>query len=110
MGRSICMTGSRPRSGLRGIAAFASVKFMSDERIITSATEFDQAAEDATAGPVGVATRDHREFVLMSKQAFAALRGEAWAQLDATMARLAAQAAASGLTEAKLDELLADES
>ncbi len=48
--------------------------------------------------------------VVMSMEQYQRLRGAAWARLTATMDSLGAEAASRGLTEAKLEALLADES
>lgn len=46
----------------------------------------------------------------MSVQQFERLRGAAWERLTATMDRLGQEASESGLTDAMLESLLADES
>ena len=48
--------------------------------------------------------------MVMSMEQYQRLRGAAWARLTATMDSLGAEAASRGLTEAKLEALLADES
>lgn len=46
----------------------------------------------------------------MSMQQFERLQGAAWERLSATMDALGREASAGGLTDAKLEALLADES
>ncbi len=65
--------------------------------------------EAAVEGPLKVKCGSD-SYVVMSEAEYQRLRGEAWAKLFASMDRLAAEAEASGLTEEKLEELLADES
>ena len=48
--------------------------------------------------------------IMLSVQHYERLRGAAWERLAATMDRMGANAAASNLTDAKLDALLANES
>lgn len=47
---------------------------------------------------------------MMSIQQYERLRGAAWERLLATMDAIAAEAAANGLTDSKLESLLADDS
>ena len=60
--------------------------------------------------PVRVVSEAEGAVVVMSEAEYAKLRGLAWDRLLALMDQLSAQAQASGLTEEKLEELLADES
>ena len=46
---------------------------------------------------------------MMSIRQYEPLRGAAWERLRSTMDALGAESAAAGLTEARLDALLADE-
>jgi len=64
----------------------------------------------AQQGPVCVTKNARAVTVPPSVDHYARLRGSAWEQLTATMDSLGEQASASGLTKAKLDALLADES
>lgn len=47
--------------------------------------------------------------VVMSMQQYERLRGAAWARVAETLDRLGAEAAARGLTDARLDALLTDD-
>ena len=69
---------------------------------------FGRLLDAAQSGPVCVTRRGGAVAVVMSIEQYERLQGAAWARLTATMDRLGAEAAASGLTGARLQKLLAD--
>ena len=71
---------------------------------------FGQLLDAAQRGPVCVTKNGRAVTVMLSVEHYERLRGSAWEQLTATMNSLSVQASASGLTNAKLAALLADES
>ena len=71
---------------------------------------FGQLLDAAQQGPVCVTKNGRAVTVMLSVEHYERLRGSAWEQLTATMDSLGNQASASGLTKARLDALLADES
>ena len=64
----------------------------------------------ARQAPVRIAGEDGTVCVAMSLERYERLREAAWDRLIATMDAMSERAAANGLTEAKLEALLADES
>ena len=64
----------------------------------------------AQSAPVRVTKQGRPVGVLMSVQHYERLRGAAWERLAETMDAMSAQAAAAGLTEEKLEQLIANES
>ena len=60
--------------------------------------------------PVRVTRKGRAVGVMMSVHQYERLRGAAWERLSATMDSLGAEASAKGLTGARLDALLTDES
>ena len=70
---------------------------------------FGRLLDAAQSAPVRVTKKGMAVGVVMSIEHYERLRGIAWAQLSATMDRMGAAASANGLTDAKLDVLLADE-
>lgn len=64
----------------------------------------------ARKAPVRIASEDGTVCVAMSLERYERLREAAWDRLIATMDAMSERAAANGLTEAKLESLLADES
>ena len=60
--------------------------------------------------PIKVVSAAEGAMVVMSEAEYQKLMGQAWDRLLASMDRLTAEAEASGLTEERLGELLADES
>ena len=64
----------------------------------------------AQSAPVRVTKQGRPVGVLMSVQHYERLRGAAWERLAETMDAMSAQAAAAGLTEEKLEQLISDES
>ena len=71
---------------------------------------FGLLLDAAQKAPVRVTKHGRPVGIVMSIEQYARLRGAAWEALAETMDRLSAEAAARGLTDEKLDELLADES
>lgn len=72
--------------------------------------DFGHVMDEAQSGPVRLVMEGHGEVVAMSRERYERLRDQAWDRLFAAMDALAAEAAANGLDEEKLAELLADES
>ncbi len=64
----------------------------------------------ARKAPVRLAGEDGAVCVAMSLEQYERLRRAAWDRLAETMDAMSKEAAANGLTEAKLEALLADES
>ncbi len=73
-------------------------------------TRFGEFIDEAQREPVRVMRHDRVVGVMVSAQDYEAMRAFYANRLLQTMRKSAEAAAASGLTEAKLDELLADES
>ncbi len=73
-------------------------------------SDWRKLVESIRREPVRVESGIEGAMVVMSETEYQKLKGLAWDRLLASMDRMAAEAATSGLTEAKLDELLADES
>ena len=73
-------------------------------------TDWRALVGDASAGPVKVVSDDNASMIVMSEAEFERLKGGAWTRLFAAMDKMSSEAAAAGLTEEKLAELLADES
>lgn len=73
-------------------------------------THFGEFLDDAQRGPVRVMRRDRLVGVMVSAQDYEAMRAFYANRLRHTMDQVANQAAAAGLTEEALAELLADES
>ena len=71
---------------------------------------FGQLLDAAQSAPVTVTKKGRAVGVVMSIAQYERLRGAAWERLTATMDRLGAEATARGLTDPKLEALLADES
>ena len=71
---------------------------------------FGLLLDAAQSAPVTVTKKGRAVGIVMSIEHYERLRGVAWAQLSATMNRIGASASAHGLTDAKLDALLVDES
>lgn len=82
-------------------------------RTITSdeaASAFRKVIESAKREPVAVSENGKPSAVILSFDDYQRITGEAKHELLAAMQRMREHAAAQGLTEAKLDELLADDS
>ncbi len=71
---------------------------------------FGHLLDVAQSGPVCVTRKGRAVGVMMSIRQYELLRGAAWEQLRSSMDALGREAVASGLTEAGLETLLADES
>ena len=70
---------------------------------------FGYLLDAAQSAPVRVTRKGRAVGVMMSVQQYERLRGAAWERLTATMDALGEEARAKGLTEARLEALLADE-
>ena len=71
---------------------------------------FGQLLDAAQRSPVSVTKNGRAVTVMLSIQLFDQLRGSAWERLTSTMDAMGEEASATGLTDARLDALLADES
>ena len=71
---------------------------------------FGQLLDSAQRSPVSVTKNGRAVTVMLSIQLFDQLRGSAWERLTSTMDAMGEEASARGLTDARLDALLADES
>ncbi|MDE0446155.1 MAG: type II toxin-antitoxin system Phd/YefM family antitoxin [Spirochaetaceae bacterium] len=71
---------------------------------------FGQLLDAAQRSPVSVTKNGRAVTVMLSTELYDQLRGAAWERLTATMDTMGAEATAKGLTDAKLDALLADDS
>ena len=74
-----------------------------------SKSQFGQLLDAAQKAPVRVTKKGRPVGVVMSMEQDARLRGAAWDALNETMDRMAKRATARGLTDAKLETLLADD-
>lgn len=70
---------------------------------------FGQLLDAAQSAPVRLTKKGRPVGVVMSMEQYQRLRGAAWARLIETMDRLGAEAAAHGLTDARLNALLNDD-
>ena len=71
---------------------------------------FGRLLDAAQGAPVRVTRKGRAVGVMMSVQQYERLRGAAWERLAATMDALGEVSSADGLTKARLEALLADES
>ena len=71
---------------------------------------FGQLLDAVQSTPVRVTQKGRSVGVMMSMQHYERLRGVAWERLTSTMDALSKEASGNGLTEAKLEALLSDES
>ena len=71
---------------------------------------FGQFLDAAQRTPVSVTKNGRVVAVMMSVEHYERLRGAAWERLTATMDTIGKEASAEGLTDARLQALLADES
>ena len=71
---------------------------------------FGRLLESAQQAPIWVTRHGRPVGVMMSVQQFERLRGAAWERLTTTMDSLGREASSRGLTDAKLESLLSDES
>ena len=72
--------------------------------------QFGRLLDASQSAPVCVTKKGRPVSVVMSIEQYQRLRNVAWERLAETMDNLSAEAAAKGLTESRLDILLADES
>ncbi len=71
---------------------------------------FGNLLDAAQSAPVRVTRKGRADGVVMSVQQYEKLRGAAWERLAATADALGEEASKNGLTEARLEALMADES
>jgi prevent-host-death family protein len=71
---------------------------------------FGQLLDAAQRSPVSVTKNGRPVTVMLSTELYDQLRGSAWERLASTMDAMGEEASATGLTDARLDALLADES
>jgi len=71
---------------------------------------FDLMLEAAQRAPVRITRNGRAVTVMLSPPRYDQLRGSAWKRLATTMDAMGEEASASGLTDARLEALLADES
>lgn len=71
---------------------------------------FGRFLDAAQRAPVSVTKNGRVVTVMMSVEHYERLRGAAWERLTATMDTIGKEASAKGLTDARLQALLADES
>ena len=71
---------------------------------------FDLLLDAAQRAPVRITRNGRAVTVMLSPQLYDQLRGSAWVRLAMTMDAMGEEASARGLTDAKLEALLADES
>lgn len=71
---------------------------------------FGYLLDAVQSAPVRVTKKGRPVGVMMSVQQYERLRGAAWERLTSTMDELGDEAAKKGLTSAKLEALLVDES
>ena len=71
---------------------------------------FGQLLDAARRSPVSVTKNGRAVTVMLSTELYDQLRGAAWERLAATMDAMGEEATARGLTDAKLEALLADDS
>ena len=71
---------------------------------------FGRLLDAVQSAPVRVTKKGRAVGVMMSMQQYERLRGAAWERLTVTMDTLGKKASANGLTDARLEALLADES
>jgi len=71
---------------------------------------FGNLLDEAQSAPVRVTRKGRPAGVVMSVQHYERLRGAAWERLTVTANALGREASRNGLTQTRLDTLLADES
>jgi len=71
---------------------------------------FGQLLDAAQRTPVSVTKNGRAVTVMLSTELYDQLRGATWEHLAATMDAMGAEATAKGLTDAKLEALLAEDS
>ena len=72
--------------------------------------DWRQLARDTRREPVKVVGEGDCTMVILSEAEYERIKGQGWDRLSHSMDRLSTEAEASGLSEEKLAELLADES
>ena len=77
---------------------------------IDAKNRFGQLLEAAQRAPVTVTKKGRPAAVVLSVEDYQRMRGTAWQRLLDTMATARKEAAGRGLSDERLDELLADES
>ena len=92
------------------MAKMANIVLMKQIAAREAKNRFGQLLDIVQSTPVSVTKNGRPVGVMMSVQHYERLRGVAWERLMATMDALGEEASASGLTEDKLEALLADES
>jgi prevent-host-death family protein len=73
-------------------------------------SRFGELLDAAQRAPVTVTRQGRPAAVILSVEEYERMRGAAWKRLAATMEAARREAAERGLTDERLDELLADES
>ena len=105
--------GQPPRASPNGICAAAHDSYygyMKEIAAREAKNRFGHLLDAAQSAPVRVTRKGRAVGVMMSVQQYERLRGAAWERLTATMDALGEEATARGLTDARLEALLADES
>lgn len=77
---------------------------------LAAKNRFGQLLEAAQRSPVTVTKKGRPAAVVLSIEDYERMRGAAWKRLFDTLAAACSEAAERGLTDERLDELLADES
>jgi len=99
-----------PASILNAVAQIAIIAIMKRIAAKEAKNRFGTLLDAAQGAPVCVTKNGREVGVMMSMPHYERLRAAAWERLTATMDTLGAEASANGLTEARLEALLADES
>lgn len=92
------------------VANLANIALMKRIAAREARKRFSTLLDAAQGEPVCVTKNGRAVGVMMSMPHYERLRGAAWERLTATMDALGEEAFANGLTEARLEALLADES
>ena len=95
---------------LNTVAKVANLALMKRMAAREAKNRFGTLLDDAQGAPVCVTKNGRAVGVMMSMPHYERLRGAAWERLTATMDALGEEAFANGLTEARLEALLPDES
>ena len=83
--------------------------FMKEIAAREARNRFGHLLDAARSAPVRLTKKGRPVGVVMSMRQYERLRGAAWDRLTDTLDRLGAEVAARGLTDARLDALLADD-
>ena len=83
--------------------------FMKEIAAREARNRFGHLLDAARGAPVRLTKKGRPVGVVMSMRQYERLRGAAWDRLTDTLDRLGAEAAARGLTDARLDALLVDD-